>query len=248
MSRFDATRASAIRAGLVARVAEDLLRSKRATAPAGSGRHDSPARTVNDRGTRRHKTEWVAAAVGVLLIGGIAGGIYAAAIEPRGQVATSPTPTLSTPTATPTPAPSPTLEPVVPTPTPPAPVVILEEVTFTFDCWTREENPTTASPPRIQFATMEEAWATVVPLLSCDSIQHGTEYTETQRLAVERAHSVLPGGLGQLGSLYSQCAMRENGYLTVPGPFAENQAADVRGFLTICPHHPAAAELQSRLP
>lgn len=155
------------------------------------------------------------------------------------------------PTPSPTASVAPTRTPVAPTPTtqqtPAAEPANDQEVTFTFDC-AISEDPPQPSPPRIQFDTLEEAWATDVPLLSCESIKHGTVYTDVQRRAVEVAAEVLPNGINQLDALYSQCAMRDNGYLAERSPLASNQAADVRGFLTLCPDHPAADELRAKLP
>lgn len=245
MREFDTRRSDSIRAALITRVAHDVHQSQHRTPTTG-------AAAVHDRPAMRRGASWVAAAVGFILVGGLVGGILISSLGRQSDVATttdSPSPILPSPeTAIPTPTPTVTPD-ASPSPSDTAPIVTPPlEVTFTFDCWIVEEQPTWPDPPRLQFATMEEAWATDVPLQSCESIQHGTEYTDVQRLAVQRAQSVLPGGLAQLDSLYSQCAMRENAYLTIEGPLAENQAADVRGFLTLCPHHPAAAELQASLP
>jgi hypothetical protein len=115
------------------------------------------------------------------------------------------------------------------------------EVTFTFHCYERQDTALTHD-----FSTMEDVWSSGIDFISCRPDKHGEVYTDTQVQAVAAAASVLPQGIEQLDSLYAQCAIRDNGYLSI-GPLADNQKADVSGFLIICPHHPRADELRALL-
>lgn len=125
------------------------------------------------------------------------------------------------------------------------PVPVAETVSFTFQCGYFDAS---GAPVDIdqEFLSVEDAWAYVPATTYCQAIKHGTEYTDVQREAVALAGDVLPFGIDQLDSLYSQCAMRANGYLDNT-ELASNQAKDVRGFLALCPDHPGADHLRSLL-
>ena len=131
------------------------------------------------------------------------------------------------------------------TPAPTGSAIGSDEVSFTYHCWV---DPGDGSRVEIdgEFASLEDAWAHEPATISCMALKHGTEYTDAQREAIAIAGDVLPGGLDQLDSLYSQCAQHDNGYLHLTS-LAENQARDVSAFLSLCPNHPGADTLQSLL-
>jgi hypothetical protein len=159
-----------------------------------------------------------------------------ATVEPEPGPTTTSVEAVQTPTATPTP----TVAADSADDIPPVPSVAAE-VTFSFQCYEPPHGDVTQD-----FASMEDVWASSDAFISCRADKHGEIYTDVQHAAVAAAASVLPAGIEQLDSLYSQCAIRDNDYLGI-GPLAANQQADVAGFLTICPHHPRADELRALL-
>lgn len=146
------------------------------------------------------------------------------------------------PTADPTPADT-ALEPTA-TPTP-SPTAEPAEVTFTFTCGYYAADGM-AKPIDGEFASFAASWAHEPATTYCLPTKHGSVWTERQREAVALAGEVLPNGIEQVGDLYAQCAIRDNGYLRETS-LAPNQAADVRAFLHLCPERPGADRLRALL-
>lgn len=152
---------------------------------------------------------------------------------------------LNTPSAeSSTPTPSPIHTSTAPSASPPE-TSVDADVTFSFACGYFAADGT-VTPISEELFSLEDAWAHEPATAWCEAIQHGTEFTPLQYEAVALAGDVLPAGINQVGGLYAQCAMRDNGYLKL-SVLAPNQAQEVRGFLHICPNRPGAEHLRAML-
>ncbi|MBH0082356.1 hypothetical protein [Salinibacterium sp. SWN167] len=121
-----------------------------------------------------------------------------------------------------------------------------EEVSFSYRCYVEDESSGIRTELPMEFTSFEEVWEYRPAVVSCMEIKHGTVYTQAQLDAAEIAGPVLSSGIDQVGALYAQCAITDNGYLHLTA-LAPNQKTDVRAFLSLCPNRPGADHLRSLL-
>ena len=200
---------------------------------------------------RRARTQAIAGAFAVALVAAVSAGVVTGSsfLGNRAPIATTPTdlaspdvtqsagPVAETPTPTP-PAPTPTA-----THTPP----IEQPMTFTYECATQMPDADNPYWTTEEFDTWESVWA-IPTISSCTAIpSSGNLVTPEQNHAIDLALDAYGGDREYaLIGLHSQCAIPNNGYLTL-NTLSGFQDDEVRGMLALCPHRPGADQLNEAL-